>query len=355
MEFVSNVDVRQRGGYGVQSDVTIRGGSFDHVMVLINGINVSDPQTGHASLDLPVDPESIERIEVLEGSAARVLGAGAFTGAINVVTKGDTTTQASASLFMGQYGYYRFNLNAVLNSNNFRHMLSFGDASSKGYMDDTDFKIKNGYYRLNYSHENTAIDFQAGIQGKKFGAAGFYSPRFPNQYEETGLWFASLRASAGNKVKISPSVYWRHRRDHYLLDRDNPAFYENFHLTDIMGSQFNVAWRMHKLLNTVGVDIRSENIISNNLGFLRPDPIPVRGTDSAFYSKQYGRTNLAYFQEHVINAGSLRISGGIMINWNSAYPDKPSVFPGLDLNYRLIPGTSRLLQFQQGVASAYIY
>jgi vitamin B12 transporter len=349
LEYVSNIDVRQRGGYGVQSDVTIRGGSFDHVMVLINGINVSDPQTGHASMDIPIDPEIIERIEVLEGSAARILGAGAFTGAINVVTRGDSSTQASASLFAGQYGFYRINLNAIINSNNFRHMLSFGDASSKGYMEDTDFKIKNGFYRLNYSHDNTAIDFQAAIQDKKFGAAGFYSPKFPNQYEETGLWFVSLRASTGNKVKISPSVYWRHRRDHYLLDRDNPSFYENYHLTDIMGSQLNLAWRMHKLLNTIGVDIRSENIISNNLGFIRPDPIPVRGTDSAFYTKQYGRTNIAYFQEHVFTAGKLRISGGIMINWNTAYPDKPSVFPGLDLSYRVLPGTKVYFSFNRAL------
>ena len=108
--------------------------------------------------------------------------------------------------------------------------------------------------------------------------------------------------------------------------------------------------------NTIGVDIRSENIISNNLGFIT---IRIRYrsgvTDSAFYTKQYGRTNMAYFQEHVYNAGNFRISGGIMINWNSAYPDKPSLFPGLD---RELPAAARhqcLLQFQQGIASAYIY
>ncbi len=122
-----------------------------------------------------------------------------------------------------------------------------------------------------------------------------------------------------------------------------------------MGSQFNVAWRMNKLLNTIGVDIRSENIISNNLGFIRPDPIPVRGTDSAFYTKQYGRTNIAYFQEHVFNAGNFRISGGIMINWNSAYPDKPSLFPGLDLTYTAASRHQCFLQFQQGIAPAYLY
>jgi vitamin B12 transporter len=65
LEFVSNMDVRQRGAMGIQSDISIRGSSFDHVMVLLNGINLSDPQTGHLNLDLAVDKEAIERIEIL--------------------------------------------------------------------------------------------------------------------------------------------------------------------------------------------------------------------------------------------------------------------------------------------------
>lgn len=67
LKSVTGVDVRQRGGFGVQTDISIRGGNFDQITILINGVNISSPQTGHLSADFPVSMEDIERIEVLEG------------------------------------------------------------------------------------------------------------------------------------------------------------------------------------------------------------------------------------------------------------------------------------------------
>jgi len=349
LEYASNIDIRQRGLLGVQSDVSIRGGSFDQVMILMNGINLSDPQTGHASLDIPIDKEGIERIEILEGSSARLLGPGAFTGAINIVTKRGTNDRLSASQVFGSHGFLRTNLNASLKRNSFQHFMSAGISSSKGYITDTDFNIKNAFYRGNYSRDQTQIDLQAGFQDKKFGAAGFYSPRFPNQYEETGLWFASLRATSGDKIRISPSVYMRHRKDHFVLERDVPEFYQNFHLTRIFGSQINFTWRNGPILTTAGFDLRSENIISNNLGFDNLNPVAVRGQDSVFYTKRYGRDNLAYFQEHNFGKGRFDISGGFMINWNSAYPDKPDIFPGLDFSYRLFRRAKVFFSLNRGL------
>jgi vitamin B12 transporter len=349
LEYLSNIDVRQRGLFGVQSDISIRGGSFDHVMILVNGINLSDPQTGHASLDLPFDKECIERIEVLEGSAARILGSGAFTGAINIVTKRGNEDQVSLNQLFGMHGLIRTHMNASVKMNKVQQFISAGFSTSKGYIEDTDFNIKNACYIVNYAQDNAQINIQAGFQDKKFGAAGFYSPRFPNQYEETGLWFASVHASVGDKVRISPLVYMRHRKDHFLLDRDDPEFYQNFHLTNIIGSQINLAWHTGPVHNTVGFDMRSENILSNNLGFDNMNPIPVLGEDSIFYTKRYGRDNFAYFQEHNYQNGNFDISGGIMLNWNSAYPDKPSLFPGLDASYRFWSGTRIYFSFNRGL------
>ena len=68
------VDVRQRGGLGVQSDISIRGGTSDQIAILLNGINISDPQTGHNAADFPVDLRDIRRIEILEGPAVPALG-----------------------------------------------------------------------------------------------------------------------------------------------------------------------------------------------------------------------------------------------------------------------------------------
>lgn len=87
LAYVPGIDIRQRGPQGVQADVGIRGGSFDQTLVLLNGIRLSDPQTGHHLLNLVVQPDQIERIEVLKGPGTRIYGSNAFAGAINIITR----------------------------------------------------------------------------------------------------------------------------------------------------------------------------------------------------------------------------------------------------------------------------
>jgi vitamin B12 transporter len=338
LEFVANVDIRQRGLNGVQADASIRGGSFDHVMVLVNGVNLSDPQTGHFSLDLPIDYEAIEKVEILEGPATRVLGPGAFTGAVNIITRNGNNNSLSASQTTGMYGYKRDQFNVGLNTGSFNSFLSASRNSSTGFTKNTDFNINNLYYRGNLQKDITTIDFQGGYQRKRFGAGGFYSPRFPDQYEETDGWFASLKASTGAALKVTSMVYWRRKKDHFLLVRSNPAFYENFHLTDVYGSQLNISYSAKNLTTALGFDIRSENILSNNIGFDNPNPKPVKGEDSAFYTKQYGRVNFACFQENTLRLGKAIFTAGAMINWNTGFHGKPGIFPGLDISYSLYKG-----------------
>ena len=105
LKYAASVDVRQRGPIGAQTDVSIRGGNSEQITILLNGINICDPQTGHNVFDFPVDISEIERIEVLEGPAGRVYGTSSLLGAINIITSPRKETSASAHVEGGSYGY----------------------------------------------------------------------------------------------------------------------------------------------------------------------------------------------------------------------------------------------------------
>ena len=85
LKLATGVDVRQRGGFGVQTDISINGGTFDQITILLNGVNISNPQTGHNASDFPVALADIDHIEVLEGAASRVFGTSAFKDRKSVV------------------------------------------------------------------------------------------------------------------------------------------------------------------------------------------------------------------------------------------------------------------------------
>ncbi|WP_454891448.1 TonB-dependent receptor, partial [Alloprevotella tannerae] len=80
LKLAVGIDVRQRGGFGLQTDISIDGGTFDQITLLVNGISINNPQTGHNGADFPLNLADIERIEILEGAASRLFGSQAFSG-----------------------------------------------------------------------------------------------------------------------------------------------------------------------------------------------------------------------------------------------------------------------------------
>lgn len=103
LNYVAGIDVAQRGAQGVQADVSIRGGSHEQIVILLNGVNVSSSKTGHLSFDFPINLSDIERIEVLRGPSALIYGTGAFSGAINIITKHSAETSLYAKATAGMH------------------------------------------------------------------------------------------------------------------------------------------------------------------------------------------------------------------------------------------------------------
>ena len=333
---IRSLDIRHRGTYGMQSDVSVRGGTFDQTLILLNGVNVTDPQTGHHNLNVPVDLQSIERIEVLHGPGARIFGPNAFNGAVNIITKEPGDPRLSASITGGQHGFGSAGIATGFGTGPLTHHFSVNGMTSDGFTDNTDFTTGNLFYRSKLGLDSGRLDLQAGYNEKAFGANSFYTPRFPDQFEHTRSGFASLRWLPEGSPHLTPTVYWRRHHDRFELFRhEAPDWYQghNYHRTDIVGASLNWAHINRLGTSSVGLDYRYEHIYSNVLGEPMSGPRRVSGYDDAWFTHAYDRSGLSLMLEQSIAHGPFSLSAGTLIYTNTDL-DRPVLFPGVDLGWQ---------------------
>lgn len=266
--YVPGIDVRRRGPNGVQSDLSIRGGTFDQSLVLLNGIRLSDPQTGHHTMNVPVDLSQIERIEIIRGPAARIYGQNAFAGAVNIVTRKPTHAYVEGEIQAGQTQFGGIRLSGALPSDFGSHQFSLNRQFSQGYRYNTDYDIQDAFYQWGNSWGKHTLELTAGMTERKFGANGFYAnPDFAEQYEEvqTSLVALAHRTNVGKWI-VKPRVYWRRNQDEYIFIRNNPSVYRNLHLGNSLGMEVHL--NRPTRLGPVGVGVEWSGIwlASNNLG-----------------------------------------------------------------------------------------
>ncbi len=344
LESIAGVDIRQRGSDGVQADVSIRGGSFDQVLILLNGVNITDPQTGHFNLDIPVELQNIQRIELLQGPNARIWGPNAFSGVINIVTGQDSkqpSKRLQAQVGGGSFGFLQGSGSVDLNSIHWNSTLSASYKQSDGYRNNTDFNYFNSLFHTKYrSNELGNFQFQAGYQQKSFGANSFYTFLYPNQFERTKTLFTALNweKKFGN-TSLEAQLSERIHHDRFELFRNfenAAAFYtgHNYHLTSVTSGNLMLHQRSSFGRTTVGMDIRDEQIWSNVLGVTTPSPKSDFFDETGSFTKYKRRTNYRLFADQTVYLGEdLKVSGGFSGNLNSDF--KPYFLGGMDVAYSL--------------------
>ncbi|MCH7403158.1 TonB-dependent receptor plug domain-containing protein [Belliella kenyensis] len=327
LAFTPGVDVRQRGVTGVQGDIGIRGGGFEQTLMLINGIKMTDPQTGHHIMNIPIPLQAIQRVEVMKGPASRIFGQNAYAGAVNIVTTLPETASLNIQNYGGDFGMKGASivssLPVKLPFGLYKQTLSVSHDASNGHWYNSDYKVNNVFYEggldINDQHE---IRTMIGYTERDFGANGFYTNSFPDQWESIQTFLASLSHTFEKKqLYIQTRAYWRKNDDEFRLRRNEPAFFTNLHTSHTTALEINSRYQSQFGTSGFGVEGRNEKINSTNLG-----------------NRQ--RTFLGVFAEHRIEFWEdFDFRAGVYSNYYDEYGWKH--FPGAELGYQ-INNSSRL-------------
>jgi len=318
--YVEGVNLQRRGPLGTQADVSVRGGTFEQTLILIDGNKVSDPQTGHHNLNLPISLEDVERIEVLRGAASRLFGPNAFGGVINIITRSHSEPELRAEFAGGENGYMSGTASLSLPTKNYAQQFSLTRQISDGYRYNTDFEQTSASYKSSLSLGQDALNFFGGYVDKAFGANQYYSANYPDQWEQTRTSYLSFDGqfalpSLGEQAVLTPKAYWRHNEDEFLLKRYDPSFYRNFHKTDVYGGELQLGFSSGLGKTTIGVEAGREVIKSSNLGN------HARERGGLFLEDQ-----LAFGKRFTIIAGAAFY---LYSDW------KPQILPAFDASYQL--------------------
>ncbi len=349
LKLASGVDVRQRGGFGVQTDISLDGGTFDQITLLLNGVDISNPHTGHLAADLPVSVQDIERIEILSGADSRVYGGTAFGGCINIVTRHEVGHKAEGMLEAGMHKTAQGFGRLALKNGQVGNYLSGGGGRSDGGTTNSDWKRGQLYYNGDYSNQTLNLNWQFGFSRKQYGANTFYSAAYPNQFEQNERYIVSIGGETRGKVAFRPQIFWQRCYDNFQLVRGE-RFGENFHQMDVYGVKLgsHVKWKAGT--TAFGAEARNEGILSTVLG--RPmqtdEYIHVRHHDDIDYTHHDNRTNVAFNLEHNLLLPKWTLSAGVIANMNTSIDHRFRLYPGADIAYRPTAQWKIFLSYNKG-------
>ncbi len=326
-------DMRQRGVYGTQADISYRGGNFDQTLVFVNGINFSDPQTGHYSMNLPINLDIIKSIEIYKNTSAFLFGASPFSGLIHITTKPDSIGSLNFHLMTGMYGLFKTSTSFHFQTKNIHHLISWEYNHSDGYIHNTDFTIVQGFYQANSRFKKGNLEFQMGYVQKKYGANGFYSLKYPEQYENTQTFISSLTFVNKSFVKIIPSMYYRNNKDCFQLVKGEIPGKNNYHFNHTFGINLLNYFTTKLGKTSFNADFRLENIISTSIGDTLIQPIATH-LENIYYTRGVSRTHLGFSASQLYTLSNFTGNLSFLMLHFSTRKNNYYFLPAIHLSYQ---------------------
>ncbi len=308
----SGLDVRERGGFGVQEDLSLRGTTFEQNLVLLEGIRISDLQTGHHLMNLPLGMHQVQVLEVLPGGASPIYGAGGFGGALNFLLE-PTKPGFDYKFGLGSYSFFEglFSLGIPLNKEKALR-LTYEQRKAEGFIKNRDFDLRT--FNL-YTKNSESLLFYGFIE-KDFGARNFYTPRFDTEWEETKTHlFMGKHLFTFNNFFFEPAFIYRKHYDNYLLNRYNPEFYKNRHTNYLYRINLPFSIELERKILSFGIEGSYESLKSSRLGeYLRRNLSFYGGIKYKLFDKLFTTLQLRW-DNHIGEKDFLSLGAGLAYLW----------------------------------------
>lgn len=309
LRYLPGIEVQQRGPQGSQSDIIIRGGTFQQVLVIIDGVKLNDPLTGHFSMYVPIHPSEIERVEILKGAASAIWGSEAVGGVVNIITKtfakSKTHNQVRAKTVAGQYGLF----NGDVYLNYYKNKSSFAAGLLSNNAKGQPLRGTDGFFHLTTANisfsQSLAKDWRLSLRTaadfRKFNAQNFYTTfASDTAREKVDTWWNHLNLQKKTKKgNLNFDAAYKKLRDQYWF---RPSSIPNDNKTNLFTSQLYYSADINRQHGyTSGMQVHRKEIRSND-----------RGNHSLWHAAAY-----TIFR-HKLNKG-FYLNESLRLDWDESY------------------------------------
>lgn len=345
LEQLTSLLVRDYGGIGNMKTISLRGTNAGHVLVMVDGHRINNPQNGEVDLAL-IPLNYVERIEVLRGGSSALYGSDAIGGVVQIITKGNNKENIFALGIKQNFASFgTYSIESHISSSigrlgiigSYHYLSSEGDFS---YMNDlseikkrvnNDVKRHNVYTALNYSASNKAealkIKLNYNYLNSDRGAPGTTS--FPYPYarlfdEQYDIGLSILKKTTNLKHQLSVKTYYFNNFNRYLNQHPTEVLFptDDNYLTQATGGEIQMtSIVLPQFVMNYGMSIRQDKF--SNLG------LDVE-YDRLSYAAYLVSENMFVFPSTIIP--KVKITPSIRYNGNDKFKDMWTPKVGLLVN-----------------------
>lgn len=297
LSYEPQVDLQARNFGDAQGDVSIRGGIFEDSGVKVGATSIYDPQTGHYTVELPLDPHMLSPVKVLTGSEQALLGFNSTAGTLAY----ELRRIEDRGVLRAGVGDYRLNFQeaygafrrALGSENSLGLDLSAARSEGNGTRPEGDHQFERFSARMQLLTTDSQTDVAIGYQEKTFAWPYLYAVKelhdavgssgIEQDNVATTLVMVNHRMRTGTQGHLQLSGYFRDLRDDYEFDKFQPGLFNPFrHRTRVSAlgadgrEQFDDGWAL-----TYGSQVMFDEVESSALVF------------GEFDSRAYGKAVIA--------------------------------------------------------------